>query len=356
MSPARRSVRRRDWPRGLREPRPGYYAWQHPDGRVLAIGRVSLAVAKAEAVAANLHVAEHRPTLVDRLSGAAHTVADLLDKMPTADKPNTAKTWRSLDGIIRRALGERAAADLTVQHCAELIERIAADKPRSAEAVRSRLISVCRRGMELGWMTSDPASVTRRPKVTVQRGRLSLEAFRQILAVANQAAEWLPRAMLLGVLTGADRSSIAALTRDDVQRDVHGEVLVVTRPKTGAKVAIPTAIRLDVLGLSLADVLAQRSGVLSRHLLHHVNPYGNAPAGSPVHPDTISRQFTAARALAGIPDDGAPTFHELRSLAKRLYTDQGGVDTKALLGHATERMSDLYADTRGLEPVRVRVA
>jgi integrase len=352
MSPARRSVRRRDWPRGLREPRPGYYAWQHPDGRVLAIGRVPLAVAKAEAVAANLHVADHRPSLVDRLTGAAHTVADLLDKMPSAERPNTAKSWRSLDGIIRRHLGTIAAADLTVRHCAELIEQLAADTPRSAEAVRSRLISVCRRGMALGWMNTCPAEVTTRPAVKVQRGRLSLEAFKAILAVAHQAAEWLPRAMLLAVLTGADRSSIAALTRDDVQ----GDALVVTRPKTGVRVAIPTAIRLDALGLSLADVLAQRTGVISRHLVHHVSVYGNAPAGSAVHPDTISRQFTAARVLAGIPDDGAPTFHELRSLAKRLYEAQGGVDTKALLGHATERMSDLYANPRGLEPVRVRVA
>ena len=44
-----------------------------------------------------------------------------------------------------------------------------------------------------------------------------------------------------------------------------------------------------------------------------------------------------------------------RSLAKRLYTEQGGVDTKALLGHATERMSALYADPRGVEPIKVRI-
>jgi integrase len=206
--------------------------------------------------------------------------------------------------------------------------------------------------MALGWMQSCPAEVTARPRVTVQRGRLSLEGFRAILAVAPAVAEWLPRAMLLGLLTGADRSSIAALTRDDVQ----GEDLIVTRPKTGARIAIPTRLRLDVLGLSLADVLAQRTGVVSRHLLHHVDPWGNAPPGSPVHPDTISRQFTAARKSAGIPDAGAPTYHELRSLAKRLYEAQGGVDTKALLGHATERIAALYADPRGLEPVRVRVA
>jgi integrase len=351
MSPAPRSIRRRDWPRGLREPRPGYYAWQHPDGRVLAIGRVSLAVAKAEAIAANLHVADQRPSLVERLTGAEQTVGDLLDKMPTPNRKNTAKSWRSLDKIIRTALGSLAASQLTVRHCAELVEGIAATKPRSAEAVRSRLITVCRRGMALGWMESCPAEVTSRPRVVVQRGRLSLEMFRAIHAVAGEVAEWLPTAMMLGLLTGADRSSIAALTRDDVRDGC----LIVARPKTGKRIAIPVSIRLDVLALSLADVLAQRTGVVSRYLLHHVNPWGNAPAGSPVAVDRISKAFTAARKLAGIADDGAPTFHELRSLAKRLYDEQGGVDTKALLSHSTERMAALYADARSLEPVRVKV-
>jgi hypothetical protein len=44
-----------------------------------------------------------------------------------------------------------------------------------------------------------------------------------------------------------------------------------------------------------------------------------------------------------------------RSLAKRLYKEQGNVDTKALLGHLTERMSELYADPRGAEAIRVKL-
>lgn len=57
-----------------------------------------------------------------------------------------------------------------------------------------------------------------------------------------------------------------------------------------------------------------------------------------------------------LPDGkGAPTFHEIRSLSKRLYDEQGNVDTKALLGHRTEKMGALYADPRGVAPIRVRV-
>lgn len=361
MNAARRQRRRQDWPRGLREPRPGYYAWQHPDGHVLAIGRVPLPVAKAEAAAANLYVAQQAPTLVDRLSGAAHTVANVLDLMPESDRRNTAKTHRTLDKRIRAALGSTPCSTLTVAQCAQLIDAAVSEgHARTAEALRSRLMTVCRKAMAKGWMDGNPAEATERPGVQVQRGRLTLEAFKAIHAVADQVAEWLPHAMMLALVSGQDRSTIAAMERAHVA-DAH---LTTWRSKTrgtNQPIAIPLALRLDVVGVSLAELVAHRTGVVSRYLVHHVNPWGNAPAGSPVHPDNISRSFTEARQLAGIPDisadgKGAPTFHEIRSLAKRLYKAQGGVDTQALLGHATERMGEVYADPRGVEAIRVRIA
>lgn len=353
MNSARRSIKRRDWPRGLREPRPGYFAWDHPDGRTLAIGRVPLAVAKQEALSANLHLADTRPGLVERLKGVDRTVADLVAKMPAAENANTAKSLRSLDKIITAELGTKACSALTVEACATLLEKLVDDgKGRTAEAVRSRLLAICRKGMALGWMDANPADVTDVPAVKVKRGRLTLESFQAIHAKAGEVAEWLPHAMMLALVTGADRSTIAALQRSDAADGY----LTISRSKTGARVAIPLRLRMDCVGVSVADLAAHRTGVVSRYLVHHVNVWGNAPAGSPVHPDRISHAFTEARKLAKIPDEGAPTFHEIRSLAKRLYTDQGGVDTKALLGHATERMSALYADPRGVEPIKVRVA
>ena len=55
-------------------------------------------------------------------------------------------------------------------------------------------------------------------------------------------------------------------------------------------------------------------------------------------------------------DKTPPTLHELRSLSKRLYKAQGGVNTVDLLGHKTEAMSNLYADARGVEYKLVEVA
>lgn len=360
MSPARRSIKRRDWPRGLREPRPGYYAWQAPDGKVWGIGAVPLEQAKQEAIAANLHAAKQSARLVARLDGSGETVADLLKLMPVSERSNTAKSQRSLDKKISAKLGTKAARELTVRDCAELLDaEIDAGRLRSAQALRSRLVAVCRKGMAKGWMAANPAEATEAPQVLVKRGRLTLETFLAIYAKAPEVNEWLQLAMMLALVTGQDRSTVAAMQRSHVA-DGHLTTWRTKTRDTNQPVAIPLRLRMEAVRVSLADLVTSRTGVVSRYLVHHVNPWGNAPAGSKVHPDRISHAFSEARVLAGIPDvlpDGktAPTFHEIRSLCKRLYEAQGNVDTKALLGHSEDSTAAIYANPRGVEPIRVRV-
>lgn len=369
MSPARRRANRRNWPRGLYEPRPGYYVWRHPiTGQTLAIGQVPLPVAVNQVLQANAHVLQAAPTLVDKLEGKTQTLADALDIMPKSDKANTAKSQRSLDKRIREKLGGLACGSLTVRHCADMIDGVLGEgKERLAQAIRSRLIVVCAKAMAKGWMLTNPAEATEKVNVEVKRDRLSLDQFNAILRVADQVAEWLPLAMLLALVTGQDRSTIAAMRRNQVQLLDGQRHLVVQRSKTSdtnAPVAIPLQLQLGAVGLSVADLLARRTGVVSPFVIHHVKPWGNAPVGSQVHPDRISHAFTEARVLAGIPDvlangKGAPTFHEIRSLSKRLYDKQGDVDTKALLGHASDEAAAVYADARGtepVEPIRVKIS
>lgn len=353
MSPARRSRRKADWPRGMYEPRQGYYIWRHPDGRTLIIGRVPLAVAKSEAIAANLHIEGQRPTLLERVAGSDKTMADVLDNMGGGEQAkNTAKTLRTFDKRIREGLGSVACYGLTVAKCAAFVEAIEAEgKARTAQAVRSRLIAVCRRAMQLGYMDNNPAEVTREASVTVKRGRLTLESYKAIRAQADAVNGWLGLAMDLALVTGADRSTIASLQR----RMIVGDRIEYTRSKTGIRISVPLSIELRAAGLNLANLVKSRTGIVSQHLLHHTRAYGNAPKGSQVFVDNISKAFTAARELAGIPDDGAPTFHEIRSLSKRLYEAQGNVDTRWLLGHADEKTAAKYADPRGVEAVQVRV-
>lgn len=352
-----RDRRRRDWPTGLREPRPGYFTWRNPaTGAEMTIGRVPLAQAKREAQEATEYVISQKPSLLERLSGAGNTVAQLLEQMPAAKAENTTKTHRSLDKKILAALGDVPCVSLTVRHCADLIEgEIKAGRNRQSQALRSRLDAVCKRGQQLGWLDFNPAQPTQTVEVKTKRSRLTLEQFKAIHARAPEVNEWLAGAMLLALVSGQDRATLAALERSAI----GPEFLTLHRTKTHVTIEIPLRLRLDALGVTLADALAAcRSNVVSkyRYVIHHAKEHGNAPFGSSVHPDNMSHSFAAARELAGIAGDHPPTWHEMRSLAKRLYLEQGGVDTKALLGHKTDRMSDLYADSRGAEPIRVKLA
>lgn len=355
MAARPRDRRRRDWPTGLREPRAGYYTWRNPaTGQEMAIGRVPLAQAKQEAMAANEHVLALKPTLLERLTGSANTMAELLEKMPAAAKDNTARSRKSLDKKIREALGALPCHALTVKHCADLIEsEIDGGKDRSSQALRSRLVAVCRRGMQLGWLEFNPAEPTQTLEVKPKRARLTIEQFRAIHAKAPEVNEWLAGAMTLALVTGLDRSTIAGLRRSAIGT----EYLTVNRGKTGVWIEIPLALRLDEIGLTLLDALAACSSSVRSikfdFVVHHGREFGNAPRGSGVHPDRMSHAFADARALAGIGGDHPPTFHEIRSLSKRLYEKQGNVDTKALLGHKDQKTADLYANPRGFEAIRV---
>ena len=356
MAARPRERARRDWPAGLRERRPGYFTWVNPDtGNEMTIGRVTLAQARHQALEALDFISAKKPTLLERITGASNTVSELLAKMPVSEVYNTAKTLRSLDKKIESRLGALPCSALTTAHCAELIEgEIDAGRGRSAQALRSRLIAICNRGQQLGWMDHNPAEPTQKAEVTTQRQRLTLEQFQAVLAKAPEVDSWLPGAMLVALVTGMDRDTLSKLER----KAIGPEYLTVMRGKTNVWIEIPLHMRLDAIGMTVADALAAcRSNVVSRYVVHHRKTYRKeVPAGSAVQVDRYTKAFKEARELAGITGEDAPTFHEIRFLSKRLYLAQGNVDTKALLGHKTEKMGDLYANPRGAEPMRVKVS
>ena len=356
---ARPRIRKRaNWPANLHEPREGYYTFRDPrDGKVHVLGRIPLAQAIFEVHEANAAIVSAPRKLIDRIQNpGTETVRDLLAKMPKDGlKPTTLASLKTQDSRIAEALGDIRCNELTVKAVSDFIEAMKdAGKKRLAQMIRGRLYIVCRKGMALGWMQSNPVEVIEKFSVKVQRKRLTLETFNRILEKAPEVTPWLERAMLLALVSGQDRSTIANWKRTSVQEDFA----VVRRSKTELDIAIPLDIRLDVIGLSLRDVIARckSTGVVSKYLIHHVRTNGATKRGSPVALNAISAAFARARRLASIDEKGAPTFHEIRSLAKRLYMEQGNVDTKALLGHLSESASNTYANPRGVAPVKVAIS
>jgi integrase len=362
MSPRRRAASRRNWPDHLHE-RDGYFSWRNPlTGKEHGLGR-HRARAFAEAIEANLLIAgqRERPRLVDRLTGASeHALGAWLDRYEEivaarAIAANTKKSTRSLIARARRDLDVRlpiaAVTPLLVTDACRALE--AEGKARLAQAFRSMLKDCFREAIVAGWLNENPVRATRLAHVKVKRARLTLEVFQALLA--TDVAPWLRVAMELAVVTAQRREDVAGAAFADFR---DGGWWLAQR-KTGTRLVLPLELRLEALGLDLAGVLAgaRRTGVVSRHLVHHTRPFGNAPVGARVHVDTISRTFSAAVAGLGLDwgDRTPPTFHEIRSLSERLYSLQGDVSTQALLGHRDPRMTAVYADVRGAEWVRVRV-
>ena len=163
--------------------------------------------------------------------------------------------------------------------------------------------------------------------------------------------------MDLAILTAQrveDLAKIETRPRKEATAWVEDGSLWVIQSKTGNRVCIPLSLRLDAIGLSLADVSKK---TFHRHLIHHRTHKG-AMGGDPVHKQKISKAFTQCVRASGIEWEAgktAPTFHEQRSLSIRLYREQG-IDAQVLAGHKDAATTEIYSDVRGSEWMRVKIA
>jgi integrase len=268
------------------------------------------------------------------------------------DERGPAKATRAYQRVMmKRARAEWPAqtsiAAIDTAMVADAIRKLTAvGKRKMAQAYRSFLASCFRSAIAQGWRPDNPVAVTDAVRVRTRRARLSIEHFRAIYA-DEQTKPWLRNAMLLALVTGQRREDIAR----GLRRDVREGCWWVEQRKTGSRVAIPLGIRLEAVGMSLSEVLEQcrSTGILSPYLIHQTYRGGSSKPGAAIALRAFSDAFTDAVRRLGLQwgDRSAPTFHELRSLSKRLYDAQGGVDTKQLLGHSSASAAATYADARG---------
>lgn len=381
MAARPRSARRRGWPDGLYE-RGAYYSWRNPlTGKELGIGRVTLGEAKAQAAEANVHIAglRDKPRLVDRLVGHEddswrawlEEYEKKIGLVPSDEHvpeknlaANTARTYKSQIKQIREVYAE--ALDLpmpriTTRIIADGLKKVRATHPRSAQALRSRLHDVFVKAMADGWTDTNAVAVTDKVQVEVQRARLTWEVFQDLYR--RMPPGRLKNATALALVSGQARENVAGgkFTELGIVTPPGAQPIEcwkVTRGKTGAMIAIPLDLRLDCFGMSLRDVIRQcrATGVASKYLVHtSVRTQRGSKLGARYEINRLTKDFTAAVAALSTElkldwgDKDPPTFHELRSLSKRLYEAQGNVDTLDLLGHADEKTGQIYADARGAE-------
>ncbi|KAA5972320.1 MULTISPECIES: tyrosine-type recombinase/integrase [unclassified Pantoea] len=119
--------------------------------------------------------------------------------------------------------------------------------------------------------------------------------------------------------------------------------------------AVPLSLKLKETGLTLEAVIEEcRKGNPSDSLIYSSVRRGRRKPGA-VSPDALTGAFAEAREMSGIKfGPNPPTFHEIRSLASRLYEVENGEDfAQRLLGHKNLSMTKKYLDSRGQEYVMV---
>lgn len=350
MAPRQRKPINRQLLPGMRVVRDGYYTWTHPEtGVQYGLGRNRQRAIKevAQALAA---ISSRRMTLLDRIQGKAKTWADWCDDFENIlgereSKPNTKRTRKSQLKRLRSIFpADRAAHRIDTKECSQAIEALRkAGKHRSAQAFRSFLIDCFDRMVARGLRTDNPARVLDAVTVKVQRSRLTLETFLKLYETTSVV--WLRNAMALALVAGKDRDSV----RNAQFADFRDGGWWNERSKTEARVFLPLELRLKCFA-SLDDVRKQclRTGIASRYLIHQTQRAKGATLGKPIHPDMITRVFSAELAKLKLDFGGSrPTFHEIRSLAARLYKQQGDINPQDLLSHKDPRSTATYTDGRG---------
>lgn len=369
-----------DLPANLYEPRAGYFVYRNPaNGTSHALGRISRREAIAQAIEAN-HFIEKNESIrvVERLHAEKEggTFGEwlnrfqvILDRRDLSD--NTRKSNKSKLKAIRAEFGDDPMATLerNVGRWADWLDSIVeTGKGRWATALRSTLVDCWREAIAAGKAERNPVEITRVQAAKVQRDRLTLDAFRILHATALEMDDlWLARSLEIGLVTAQRREDINAMQfrkRADATAWVEGDGLYVIQQKTGNRLILPLDLHLEALGMSVGDVIERcRSGaVVSSWLIHHNRSIAFASIGDQVHIDTLSRGFKRVRDRATElghsrmwnPGKEPPTFHELRSLSIRLYTEQFSAEfAQAVAGHKSVDMTNVYRDLRGSEWARV---
>ncbi|UIW10301.1 integrase family protein [Flyfo siphovirus Tbat2_3] len=337
------------------------YSWRNPiTGQEISLGKLDRRDAISQAIEANNYLDQNYlpSSLLDKIKDTPTlTLSAWLDRYSVILgrrelKPNTMKVRRNQIATINEAFGKTPILSVTTRDISVFLESyILCDKKSMAAGLRSILIDIFREAIVEGVIDKNPAEPTRTPAPKVKRERLLLEQFTVIRDAARSASKWAADAFDLALVTGQRREDLSLLRFSDIK---DGRIYI-TQEKTGHKLSIPVTLNLESAGITLSDVIdsCRKNNPSDFILFSPVRRGGRKPG--PLTPDGLTQAFSDIRNLTGIKfGPNPPSFHEIRSLASRLYEKERGEDfAQRLLGHKSLKMTQKYLDSRGAEYIMI---
>lgn len=263
-------------------------------------------------------------------------------------------TKKTIDNRLRylhyleEEFGERTLSSIQPHEVQKLVSRLLKQHESTAKRVMIEAKGLFNEAMNYRWITFNPMASIRLPRVKVKRKRITLQQFKLLAEdCKDKSPPWVWHMLMLAVLTGQRRSDLMKMKFCDIWKEDGEDYLHITQSKTGSLVSIPLDLKCEELDLSIREVVESCKSyykVSSELLIRKAN-------GGELIDSSLSFRFMEVRNRI-FPemqhDLTAFSLHELRSLSERLYRDQG-IDTRILLGHTTQRMTDTYNNTRGIE-------
>lgn len=353
MAARRRSCKTRDLPPNL-YCRNGYYSFRDPrTGKEYGLGR-DKRYAVTQAIEANMTMFS-APTagLVNRMNNTKIvTVGAWCDRYTEVLgrrclSAGSLAEYKSRVSAIRSAFSATPVEGVTTKDVADFLEGyVTAGKAARAKLLRSTLMDMFREAIAEGIVVNNPVAATRNSRIAVKRSRLSAEEFNAILALTIGGQPWVSLSMKLALVTAQRVSDVVKMRWDDIRDDR----LRVEQKKTGMKLTIPTSTTVG--GYSLSSVLYECRALYSQHPILIATR-----TGTELDVKSVSRAFAKARNETGIKWEGdPPSFHEIRSLAARMYkSEKGEKYAQSILGHKSAEMTERYTDTRGSQWLEVEL-
>ncbi len=371
MAARRRNADRRNWPDNLYLNNKGYYWFRNPtDGKTFGLGKdFKAAASKVKTANAELERRRGDVSLIQRIDGAD---TSLLQWCATYEaglegkKSNTMVNIKSqLEAIKKAPFHSQSMSKVTPKEIADFVKDCVKTRGDAMSAkIRFRLHDLFREAITHGMVGAgkNPVESTLKPKSKVTRARLTLDDFQKIMveSLKDPAYRWAANAMELALVSGQRREDIANMTFDQIKDGFLWVEQTKGVEGNQSKLRIPVSLRLNVIDTSLEDVLKRcRDNVLSKSVIHFVRKKAKALPGDSPSLNSLSKAFAHFRGEAKIKVEAGktpPSFHEIRSLAARLYSEQYGPEfAQALLGHKSAEMTALYRDSRGREWTEIKL-